>query len=460
MRSNIGVGPGGVRAVLERYRAAVSELVELRLDALEVPDLFAVLDTTQAERCRVPMAEHQAINRIVEQATPEQIGNSLKKVLADRLRITRSEAGRRIADAEMLGPRSAMTGEPLAPLWTASAAAQRAGEINTDHVREIRRFFTQLPCWVDEATRERAERELAQQAAKVRPDELRVLADKLADCLNPDGNFSDEDRAHRRGVTIGRQGSDGMSPITGWLTPEARAGLDAVLSKWAAPAMCDPADESPTVDGTPSEEAVNADLRSQAQRNHDALAAMCRSVLSSGELGSHHGLPVSIVVSTTLQELESAAGIGGTGGGTWLSMADVIRMASHAHHYLRIYDKHTSRELYLGKTKRIATPAQRIVLHAKDRGCTRPGCTVPGYQCQVHHVDEWAAHRRTDIDTLTFACESDHRLLDEEGWITRKNADGVTEWIPPPQFEFGRPRTNGYWHPERYFRMDNEYDEH
>ncbi|MBV8966436.1 MAG: hypothetical protein JO191_09705, partial [Mycobacteriaceae bacterium] len=95
MRSNIGVGPGGVRAVLERYRAAVSELVELRLDALEVPDLFAVLDTTQAERCRVPMAEHQAINRIVEQATPEQIGNSLKKVLADRLRITRSEAGRR-----------------------------------------------------------------------------------------------------------------------------------------------------------------------------------------------------------------------------------------------------------------------------------------------------------------------------------------------------------------------------
>ena len=55
-------------------------------------------------------------------------------------------------------------------------------------------------------------------------------------------------------------------------------------------------------------------MRCPAQRNHDALAAMCRSALASGQLGSHHGLPVSIVVSTTLQELESAAGIAPTGG--------------------------------------------------------------------------------------------------------------------------------------------------
>jgi Domain of unknown function (DUF222) len=162
-------------------------------------------------------------------------------VLADRLRITGGEAGRRIADAEMLGRRAAMTGEPLAPLWSATAAGQRAGVINADHVREIRRFFAQLPCWVDESTRERAEEKLAEEAAKVRPDELRMLADS----------------------------------ISGYLTPEARAGLDAVLSKWAAPGMCDPADESPTVDGRPSEQAITADSRSPAQRNHDALNAGC-----------------------------------------------------------------------------------------------------------------------------------------------------------------------------------------
>ena len=57
-------------------------------------------------------------------------------------------------------------------------------------------------------------RNLAEQAAKFGPDELRVLADKLADCLNPDGNFTDEDRARRRGITIGRQDIDGMARST------------------------------------------------------------------------------------------------------------------------------------------------------------------------------------------------------------------------------------------------------
>src|SRR5262249_37667354 len=141
------------------------------------------------------------------------------------------------------------------------------------HVKEIRRFFKQLPCWVDESTRERAEKTLAQEAPKVRPDELGMLAERLADCLNPDGNFTDEDRTRRRGITIGRQGGDGMSRVSGYLTAEARAGLDAVLSKWAAPGMCDPADELPTVDGRPCEEAIKADSRSPAQRNHDAMNA-------------------------------------------------------------------------------------------------------------------------------------------------------------------------------------------
>ena len=69
-----------------------------------------------------------------------------------------------------------------------------------------------------------------------------------------------------------------------------------------------------------------------AYGNHDALDAMCRDLLASGELGTHHGLPVSIVVTTTLQELESAAGKAMTGGGSWLPIPDLIRLAGHAHH--------------------------------------------------------------------------------------------------------------------------------
>jgi len=49
-----------------------------------------------------------------------------------------------------------------------------------------------------------------------------------------------------------------------------------------------------------------------------------------------------------------------------LPMSDVIRLASHSHHYMYIYDRHTNEPLYLGRSKRIASAGQRIVLHANE----------------------------------------------------------------------------------------------
>jgi hypothetical protein len=128
-----------------------------------------------------------------------------------------------------------------------------------------------------------------------------------------------------------------MSPISGYLTPESRATIDAVFAKLAAPGMCNPDDSAACVGGTPSQEAIERDARSAGQRNHDALNAAGRALLASGELGQHNGLPASIIVTTTLRELEAATGKGLTGGGALLPMSDVIRLASHAHHYLAIF---------------------------------------------------------------------------------------------------------------------------
>ncbi|HEY1439800.1 MAG TPA: DUF222 domain-containing protein, partial [Mycobacterium sp.] len=158
-----------------------------------------------------------------------------------------------------------------------------------------------------------------------------------------------------------------------------------------------------------------------------------------------NGLPASIIVTTTLAELEAAAGKGLTGGGSILPMSDVIRLARHAHHYLAIFDKGNAVALY--HTKRLASAGQRIVLYAKDRGCTAPGCDVPGYLCEVHHIDEYAACRATDMDNLTFACGSHHRLIKPGGWNTRKRANGDIEWIPPPHLDLGQKKTNTFHHP-------------
>jgi hypothetical protein len=171
-------------------------------------------------------------------------------------------------------------------------------------------------------------------------------------------------------------------------------------------------------------------------------------------LGQHNGLPASIIVSTTLAELEAGCGKALTGGGTLLPMSDVIRLAAHAHHYLAIFDQ--SKAIGLYHTKRLASPGQRIVLYAKDRGCSFPNCDVPGYLAEVHHVTPYAKCGTTDVNDLTFGCGGHHPLA-AKGWTTRKRKDGTTEWIPPPHLDYGQPRTNTYHHPEKLLlREDDE----
>jgi hypothetical protein len=440
-------------AAFDALEADLDRALELSFDALTTPERLVMLARCETFRRRLPALEHPLINQVSGQADATELGGKLPSALAERLRITRAEASRRIGEAAELGDRKAITGEPLPPLLTATAAAQRDGRIGSAHVAVIRGFVHRLPDLVELETRVKAEAQLAGLGAQHRPDELSRLADKLTDCLNPDGNFTDDDRARRRGVTIGKQGIDGMSPITGYLTPEARATLDAVLAKLAAPGMCNPFDQQPVVDGTPSQDAIDGDTRSCAQRNHDALNAAGRALLACGGVGQHNGLPATIVVTTTLRELEAKAGSGITGGGALLPMSDVIRLASHAHHYLCIFDKGKAIALY--HTKRLASPGQRIVLYAKDRGCSHPGCDVAGYWCEAHHCTPYAQCHTTDVNDLTFGCGGHHPLA-EQGWTTRKNQRGDTEWIPPPHLDHGRPRTNTFHHPEKLLREDDD----
>ena len=92
-------------------------------------------------------------------------------------------------------------------------------------MRVIRSFFAHLPTEVDPGTREAAEADLARKARGYRPDELVKYAQRIMDWLNPDGELSDEERARKRGIIIGKQEYDGMSRISGYLTPEARSAL-------------------------------------------------------------------------------------------------------------------------------------------------------------------------------------------------------------------------------------------
>lgn len=205
---------------------------------------------------------------------------------------------------------------------------------------------------------------------------------------------------------------------------------------------------------------ASRDTRCRSLRNHDALKVILRDLLMSKKLGQHNGLPVTLVVSTTLAELSAKAGLARTNVGTTMSIPDMIRLGAHAEHYLLVYREHTAQPLYLGRAKRLASKAQRLVMIARDNGCTKPGCPLPASECQGMHVDrDWVADGQTDITGLGLGCGPDNLLAFETGWKTSIGADGRVHWQPPPLLDVGQDTLNHAHHPEELLRPEQDDDD-
>jgi hypothetical protein len=323
----------------------------------------------------------------------------------------------------------------VAPELPDLAAAVAAGAVGQDHIHAVCRAVDVLPACVSPTDVAAAERALVHHAGAVDAGIVVKLGQRIADYLNPDGLFSDDDRARRRDLHLGRQGADGMSRLYGFLDPEARAYLEAI--------------EAAVRPGrhTPDAGSVARDDRSPGQRCHDALKLGLKTAIASGGLGVHRGHPVTVVITTTLAELDQAARAAvdpsvpmpapaRTGGGSRLPMRDLIRMAASAIHYLAVFDDHTERPLYLGRQKRIASTDQRLICYARDRGCTRPNCLASGYRCEVHHSPDFGHGGRTDADQLHFLCGCDHAMASRgqaHTVVTQSGRLGWTDGTGPPE---------------------------
>ncbi|MGH3532937.1 MAG: 13E12 repeat family protein [Mycobacterium sp.] len=390
-----------------------------------------------------------------EIADPPDEVESIAQVRASlwaRLRITPNEITRRFKLAARIRPRRSLTGPPVPPELPELAAAVVAGAVGEDHIHAVCRAVDVLPACVSPTDASDAERRLVQEATKVDAGIVTRLGQRIADYLNPDGNFTDDDRARRRGLYLGAQGPDGMSRLAGLLDPEARAYFEAIEAA-VRPGRHQPDDKDPEA----------RDDRTPAQRCHDAFKLGLQTALASGGLGTHRGHPVTVVVTTTLAELDRAAHAAvdpsipmpapaTTGGGSRLPMRDLIRMAANAIHYLAVFDNHLKRPLYLGRQKRIATADQRLICYARDHGCTHPNCLEPGDRCEVHHAPDWRNGGRTDADKLFFACGGHHGMATRGEQRTAVTDSGRLGWTDGT----GPPDINHAHHPEELLRGDSD----
>ncbi|TDE29074.1 HNH endonuclease signature motif containing protein, partial [Actinomadura sp. 6K520] len=207
------------------------------------------------------------------------------------------------------------------------------------------------------------------------------ITDLIAERDGTDTPDPDSRRGYESSWIDTTRSLDGGRYLKGWLNAEDAAIWDGTLSPLAKPAGTD-------------------DHRDLSERTAAALT----SVLSGG----HKATKVTVIC-----DLDTLTG-GNTPArltdGTPIPAEQARRIALSAGvSPLLLGRGHVP--LYLGRTVRFATPAQRRVLEALNPTCAVQGCEVPGTLCEVDHVAGWAlGHTPTDIDNLTLTCGFHNRF--------------------------------------------------
>jgi hypothetical protein len=399
-----------------RYAALDQELLGLDLSARSDDGLLELVRSRQVHRNRAAAIDNQLIAELDTRGLAGHLGqSSTAMVLSQLWRISPPQAWRRVRAAQNLGPRRGLSGAPLEPLFADAAAAQAEGAISAEHAAVIVTAYDTLPAAVQADCGDDVLASLVAQARVLDPAQLVQVGRRLHALVNPDGVLSEQaDHEHNRALALNCN-RDGSWDHRGHLAPECGEALNSVLQALAKPV--------PGPDG-------GKDPRSLGQRMHDALQECALRLLRS-DLPATGGTPVTILVTMSADQLATGAGYGTTGSGNLLPVTTALDLLkSQGGQYLPVtLDGHGGIMDY-GRTQRLATPAMRLALAARDRGCTFPGCDRPASWCEAHHVLDWLLFGPTAINNLALVCRYHHRTFESAGWEV-KMIDKRPWWIPP-----------------------------
>ena len=185
----------------------------------------------------MPLADHLLVKAATERDLAGELGQpKLAPALAQSLRISAAEAGRRVRAAEQLGERVSMLGEVLPPQRPVLAAARPSGAVSPEQVNIIVKGLGQVDrAGYDPADIARGEKTLTEYAATFGPKDLHVCVERFVAHLDPDGSRPRDDlNFDRRHVEL-RPREDGSWVGTLRLTGPVGAKLHALLSPLAKP---------------------------------------------------------------------------------------------------------------------------------------------------------------------------------------------------------------------------------
>jgi hypothetical protein len=419
-----------VDKALDTFDAALTDLISSAetggLDRLEADQQVAVWQRFERIRNKLSLVDHQLITHADAADLPRQYCSAtMTQFLVRILQLPHGEAAARVRAAAALGARTSMLGERLEPLLPGLAVLQRDGVVSAAKVQIVERAMHKLtrPSLHPDAVAT-AEQLLTEQAPILAPSELQRFAHAVVAAADPDGPEPiDDQRQHDRRYVELTQRCDGMWHLQGRLTNTVGAQLNTILDPLTTPRSTTTEDEDGNIIQIP-------DQRPSVQRLHDALEEACARLLKSGDQPSVGGVPASVIITITLEELLTKTGLAETADGTQLSPQQLLNIADEAEIWPTIIDRNGV-PLALGRTRRLASPGQTMALIARDAGCSFPGCSHPAAWCDRHHILDWILGGLTDLDNLTLLCRYHHTHFLQKGWSCRINTDGLPEWIPP-----------------------------
>jgi Domain of unknown function (DUF222) len=233
-----------------------------------------------------------------------------------------------------------------------------------------------------------------------------------------------DNTATRRSLTW-HWDDDGSLVVRARFTPDAGAALIAAVEALipARAPVRHPVPPAPDdLDEQAREQEPGPAVDRVEARRADALLAL---VTGPGEDGPvvERGHVQMIV------HLDASTGAARLAGGPELPTSTAERLACDARVQLLLNDR-TGNRMYLGRTRRLATPAQIAALTVRDgEGCQFPGCTHTRY-LHAHHVRHWLFGGPTDVDNLILVCAFHHAVIHDHGYRIHR---------APGRWEFRRP---------------------
>jgi hypothetical protein len=146
--------------------------------------------------------------------------------------------------------------------------------------------------------------------------------------------------------------------------------------------------------------------------------------LALDALPGSSGSPFTVVVTMTLEALETGLGVASLETGDRISAGQARQLACQAGIIPMVLGG-GSVPLDLGRERRLYSKHQRIALAEQYAGCGSATCDRPPSQTEVHHLHPWHQGGRTDLGNGIPLCPAHHQMADHpQTWQMTSRPDG------------------------------------